>query len=111
MTMISFHDFTKTPSFNVLKMIGMKMEEYNPHIKKIATMAKRKTNIHTLYRILIEKKRGKTIALSAWENLGNKFVSSPFLGGYFTYCSIKNGGSASGQMTCTKMKEIYKLMQ
>lgn len=110
-TIISFHDFNKTPNYSELKKIGVRMQKFNPDIKKIATMIKNEDDIHSLYRLLIEKKKEEKYCVIGMGELGKQIrVVSPLLGGCITYCSINDEGSAPGQMSCRVMRKIYELI-
>jgi 3-dehydroquinate dehydratase type I len=110
-TIISFHDFIKTPTHGELNKIIKRMDVFHPHIKKIATMIQVEEDIKKLYSILIEKKDDEKFCIVGMGELGKQTrIFSPLLGGSITYCSINNEGSAPGQMSCKQMKEIYSLL-
>jgi len=110
-TIISFHDFTKTPTHKELKKIIKRMDIFHPHIKKIATLIKNKKNIQTLYSLLIGKKRNENLCVIGMGEMGRQTrILSPLLGGSHTYCTINSEGSAPGQISCLEMKKIYRLI-
>lgn len=106
-TIISFHDFIQTPSEHDLKGIIVQMKRYNPNIIKIATMIHHENDVYLLYKLLIEKKKeDKYIIIGMGDKGVSTRIISPLLGGYMTYCSIDNKGSAPGQISCKKMKKF-----
>lgn len=108
----SFHNFEKTPPFNELEKVNIRMEKYEPAIKKIATMIQNETDIKTLYGLLCNKRDKEKLCIIGMGKMGKQTrIISPLLGSYLTYCSINNEVSAPGQMNCKDMKEIYKLIQ
>lgn len=110
-TIVSFHDFKRTPSIHDLKETVLKMKQYNPYIMKIATMIKHKEDASLLYKLLLERKKGdKYIIIGMGDKGVLTRITTPLLGGYMTYCSIHNNGSAPGQISCKKMKEFYSLI-
>jgi len=109
---VSFHDFTKTPSFHELEKVIIRMQKYSPKIKKIATMIASNNDKETLFRLLINRKDTERLCVIGMGGLGKTTrILSPLLGGEMTYCTIDiKGETAPGQMSCKKMIEIYKLM-
>lgn len=111
-TMVSFHNFKLTPSEDELKNIIARMQEYSPGIKKIATLVRDETDMMTLYKILITKRMDEEMCVIGMGNMGRQTrIIAPLLGGFLTYCSINSEGSAPGQMTCSTMKNFYRLLK
>ena len=111
-TILSFHDFKKTPDMNELKKIIARMQRFKPHIKKIATMIQNENDILNLYATLIHKKKNDNYCVIGMGEVGKQTrIVAPLLGSTITYCSINSGGTAPGQLSCFTMKEIYKLIQ
>jgi len=110
---VSHHNFNKTPTFGELNILSIRMEKYNPDIKKIATFITAEENSEILYKFLTHKKGGERISVIGMGKLGKQTrILSPLLGGSFTYCSISSEKkSAPGQMTCKEMKKIYELLE
>jgi 3-dehydroquinate dehydratase-1 len=109
---VSFHDFKKALSLFELNEIKKRMEKYGPSIMKFATMVKSEIDTDILFKMLVGKKEGEKLCIIGMGKMGKRTrVLSPLLGGCLTYCNINTERStAPGQMTCTDMREIYRLL-
>ena len=112
-TLISFHDFKKTPPIAELQKIAGRMNRFHPHIKKIATMVNSKEDEKTLIQLILNKKSDENMCVIGMGALGkNTRILTPLFGSCLSYCTINtNESSAPGQMTCGEMKHIYSLLQ
>jgi len=111
-TLLSFHDFEKTPAMDSLIRIKKRMELFHPVIKKIATMITTMDDSVRMYKLLINKQENERLCIIGMGENGKqtRFIS-PLLGSEFTYCTINNESSAPGQMSCNTMLEVYRLIK
>jgi 3-dehydroquinate dehydratase type I len=110
-TIISFHDFEKTPSLGELRRICTQMDVHKCAIKKIATMVKNEADRTALYSLLTGKRKDEKLCVIGMGEMGEQTrILSPLLGGNHTYCTISSEGSAPGQLSCSEMKKIYRLL-
>jgi 3-dehydroquinate dehydratase type I len=88
------------------------MQKYNPLIKKIATMVRNDEDRRVLLQLLLNKKTKEKLCVIGMGGGGKIIrITSPLLGGEMTYCTIGiHGKTASGQISCSEMKEVYKLL-
>ncbi len=106
-TIISYHDFGKTPSREELERIVERCFESGADIAKISCMVNSATDSARLLGLL---GHGRPLIVSG---MGEKSrlvrIMAPLLGSEFTYASIETGGeTALGQMD---MLEVKKLLE
>ncbi len=109
-TIVSFHDFEKTPTMLEMKKIIKAEMNTGAEVCKLVTTAR---DITDNIECLLLTKKFSAVAKIVCFAMGEKGilsrVMSPFFGAYFTYASIKRGSeTAKGQMTIADLKEIYQ---
>jgi len=110
-TILSFHDFEKTPNINKLTSIVNHMRECNVGVLKIATMVTSDQDITNLFQILLNKKKiEKMIIVGMGEKGKLTRILGSLLGSFLTFASTEFGSSAPGQINIVEMKTIYKLL-
>jgi 3-dehydroquinate dehydratase type I len=110
--LISFHNFTETPSFDELKEIVSGQIAAGADICKIVTFATKAEDNLIVLRLIPEFPEKRIIAFA----MGAKGLSSrilcPLVGGDFTYAALERGAeSAAGQITLKEMHEIYRMVK
>jgi 3-dehydroquinate dehydratase-1 len=101
-TIISFHDFVRTPHINELLQIVMAQKELG-NIAKFAVMPQ--TMQDTLNVLEVVNQVDNTIGIAMGEMGCYTRVVAPLFGSPITYASLK-GGSAPGQLDINETKEI-----
>lgn len=110
-TILSFHNFKKTPTMKELSEIVNNMRKFKVVVIKIATMVKNDDDLGNLFRILMSKKKYEKMIVAGMGKKGRIIrIIGPFLGSFLTFASTKYGESAHGQIDIIKMKNIYKLL-
>lgn len=111
-TLMSFHDFERTPSVTELQKIISRMRRFSPGIMKIATLVRDENDEQALYTLLISRSGNEKLCVIGMGIKGRRTrMIGPLLGGCLAYCSINTEGSAPGQMTCEEMNKCYRLLQ
>ncbi|ACV24838.1 type I 3-dehydroquinate dehydratase [Methanocaldococcus fervens] len=105
---ISYHDFEKTPSKEVLDDIVKKALSIGD-IAKFATMANNKEDVLNILEV-INKYSGKIIGIGMGENGKLTRILGVYFGSILTFASYKGKSSAPGQVDIETLKEIWKLM-
>jgi 3-dehydroquinate dehydratase I len=106
---ISYHNFERTPDYNVLSEIKTQMNSFKHEIKKFALMIKTESDLYTIYKLLLNKEKNKKMIVIGMGEKGKiSRIITPFFGSYLTFASIdKKLNSASGQMTIGEMTTIF----
>jgi 3-dehydroquinate dehydratase type I len=111
-SIVSFHDFSGTPSLSELKRIFQKEINSKADVCKIVTTAKRmEDNLTVLDFTSSASASGKSkIVCFAMDELGKvSRLLSPLFGGFFTFASLEHGSeTASGQMSIQEMRAVYE---
>ncbi len=111
-SIISFHDFEKTPEITELRRILKSEIKEGADICKIVTTAQSlQDNLTLLY--FLHKEGGKArVVCFAMGTLGKPSrILSPIFGGYFTIAALERGmETAEGQMTIQELKAVYKAL-
>jgi 3-dehydroquinate dehydratase I len=110
-TVLSFHDFSGTPSLSELKEILEQEISTGADVCKIVTTAKRMEDNLTLLNFTSSASAKTRIVSFAMGELGKTSrLLSPLFGGFFTFASLKQGEeTAAGQMSIQEMKTAYEL--
>lgn len=111
---VSYHNFTKTPSTSFMIGKAMDMKKRKADIVKISVMAKSLNDtvrVITLAKILQSKKIPHIlIAMSKKGALSR--VLTPTLGGTIMFAPLtRDKSSASGQLTVKELREAWKLLK
>ena len=113
-TIVSHHDYHKTPSDATLQGIVADMEKYKPSVYKIATMCKSKVDALLLLNLLLflKSKKRRFIVLGMGKEgvitrvfgtlWGNELVFAP---------ETRAKQSAPGQLTRAQMKQIMRVLE
>jgi len=113
-SIVSYHDFSGTPSLSELKRIFQKEINSRAEVCKIVTTAKRiEDNLTVLNFTSSASASGKSkIVCFAMAELGKASrLLSPLFGGFFTFASLEHGSeTASGQMSIQEMRAGYELL-
>ncbi|MEM2972261.1 MAG: type I 3-dehydroquinate dehydratase [Candidatus Bathyarchaeia archaeon] len=111
-TILSFHNFSETPSLEELRKIVASQIGMGAGICKLVTMAKSLNDNLTFLSLAAETSRKKPIICFAMGKLGIlSRIFSPMFGGYLTYASLESGmETAPGQISIERLKEIYRLL-
>jgi 3-dehydroquinate dehydratase type I len=110
--LLSFHDFKKTPSLDVLKQIVNKELKAGADICKVVTTAQTFEDNLAVMRLFTEFPDAKMVAFA----MGNQgFISrvmAPLIGAHFTYGAVHKGvESAPGQLPVSEMLAVYEMVK
>lgn len=109
---LSWHDFTGTPTEARLRAKFREMAAIAPGIVKMVPTAWHTTdNLRVLNLIPYAQRRGREIIAFAMGEAGRPSrIASPLLGGYLAFASLAAGAeSAPGQLTVAQMNQIGKM--
>ncbi len=104
-TVLSFHDFDKTPTKKYLTQIIEDAKNLKSDYVKIATMANNKSDVARI--LSLYENNNKILAFNMGEIGKISRLSSLYLGAEFTYASLsKENSTASGQYTFNELTEL-----
>lgn len=111
-TIISFHDFNKTPNLVELRKIAASQIKAGADICKIVTKANDISDSLTCLSLVSEMRRKiRIVCFTMGEHGILSRVLSPIFGAHFTYASLESGmETAPGQISIQRLKEIYKCL-
>lgn len=111
-TIISFHDFNKTPNLAELRKIAASQIKAGADICKIVTKANDISDNLTCLSLVSETHRKTRIVCFTMGNHGIlSRILSPIFGANFTYASLESGmETAPGQISIQRLKEIYRCL-
>ncbi|MCS7114673.1 MAG: type I 3-dehydroquinate dehydratase [Nitrososphaerota archaeon] len=111
-TIISFHDFEKTPEMPKIQEIFREQIENGAEVCKIVTTAKSLGDNLVLLNFLNEVGKSARVVCFAMGPLGKiSRLLSPLFGGFFTIASLeKSLETAPGQMAIQELKEVYRAL-
>lgn len=118
-TIVSYHDFEKTPAKGrIMEILDME-KKVGADIAKVAFMAKDYGDVLRLMQILnvnVKKNDNKfgipIIAISMGKVGTISRILAPLLGSYLTYASAEKGmESAQGQLTVKELKQILGILK
>jgi 3-dehydroquinate dehydratase type I len=109
---VSFHDFTETPSPSKLSSILEREIALGADVCKIVTTAKRiQDNLALLNFAATASDKATLVCFAMGEHGKVSRLLSPLFGGYFTFASLAQGTeTAAGQMTIQEMRSAYELL-
>ena len=110
---VSWHDFSGTPSAEFLRAKLAECMADTPAIVKIVTHADAAADcLRVLELIPRAQQKGQAIAAFCMGSAGKiSRVMAPLLGSVFSYAPLEpEGASAPGQLTIHQMREIYRIM-
>ncbi len=105
--LISWHDFTKTPSNNLLKNLAKKMAKFSKNIKIVTTARSIKDTLKIL-SLYKSQKNNSLIAFAMGDYGRMSRILCVQLGSPYTYVSYGKP-VASGQFSLDEIKSIFKL--
>jgi 3-dehydroquinate dehydratase-1 len=109
--LLSFHDFQKTPPFDVLKQIVNKELKAGADICKIVTTAQTFEDNLAVMRLFSEFPKIQMVAFTMGTQGFISRVMAPLIGAHFTYGAVKKGAeSASGQLPVSDMLAVYEMV-
>ena len=109
--LLSFHDFQKTPSFDVLKQIVNKEIKAGADICKVVTTAQTFEDNLAVMRLFSEFPDVKMVAFTMGTQGFISRVMAPLIGAYFTYGAVQKGvESAPGQLPVSDMMAVYEMV-
>ena len=107
---VSFHDYTKTPTLQELNRILEREVSSGADVCKIVTTAKRIEDNLTLLQFISEAPVRKKPVCFAMGLLGKTSrLLSPVFGSFFTFACLERGAeTAPGQMTVQELRTAYE---
>lgn len=111
-TIVSFHDFHRTPSLRQLERILEQERKVGADVCKIVgTAVMVDDNLPYLNLLAGNRNLCKAVCFGMGDSGRLSRVLSPLFGGEFTYASLREGReSAPGQLTVASLRRIYDLM-
>lgn len=111
-TIISFHDFNRTPNIEEMRKIVTFQINMDADICKLITMAKSlNDNISCLSLISEAGQKFPIVCFAMGKHGVLSRILSPLFGGYLTYASLETGmETAPGQISIERLREIYKCL-
>lgn len=108
----SFHNFTCTPSRNILHQKFTQAEEYGADVAKIAVMPKNLEDVLTLFHVTLEAKNRLTIPLITMSMGGLGTVTRMFGGIFGSTVSFAVGqeSSAPGQVPIEDLNAVFHII-
>ena len=106
--LVSWHDFKKTPKFNVLEKQFSKMKKISSNVK-IVTMAKQTDDSTAVLRLYSKKGNSNLIGFSMGDAGRISRILCLYLGSPFTYVSLGKP-IAPGQFSVDEVKRMSKIM-
>lgn len=104
----SYHDFVRTPMIDFMENLHLKaMKAGADMVKIIGTATKKEDNI--VYLTYNQRHPGNVSFGMGDEGIISRIIS-PLMGASFTYASLGDLKSAPGQISVSRLKEIYRLM-
>lgn len=104
---ISYHNYTKTPTKTELQNIINSAKKHKPNYIKIVTTANNKADVSRI--LSLYEKNTKIIAFAMGEIGKISRIASLFLGSDFTYTSAEKGSeTAPGQYNYLTLSEVLK---
>jgi 3-dehydroquinate dehydratase type I len=110
---VSWHDFSGTPSAESLEAKLRECMAEGPAVVKIVTLAKTTADCLRLLELIPRaRKKGQAIVAFCMGRPGQiSRIMAPLLGSLFSYASLEaSEASAPGQLTVRQMQEIYRIM-
>ncbi|MCK5604160.1 type I 3-dehydroquinate dehydratase [Candidatus Pacearchaeota archaeon] len=111
---ISYHNFKKTPSHQMLLKKAKEMRKAGADIVKIATMANSLEDAFTIISLaqLLQEEKIPNILIAMGQKGILSRVLTPFLGGTIMFAPLtKKGVTASGQLTVGELKKAWSLIE
>ncbi|AKB30743.1 3-dehydroquinate dehydratase I [Methanosarcina siciliae C2J] len=113
-TIVSSHDFSKTPSPQEMTAILTEMFTAGADIAKLAVMPGSLEDVLNLLKVTLEfKNAGKAVCTIAMGNPGKHTrVVAPLYGSLLTYASVESDAAAApGQLPVDEVKKIMEMLK
>jgi 3-dehydroquinate dehydratase type I len=109
---ISFHDFSKTPSSDVLKEVLHSQIKAGSDICKVVTTAVHPHDNLSVLHFLEEEASKTRLVCFAMGRLGiPSRILSPLFGAEFTFASFRDASrTADGQLTIDNLRSVWQLI-
>ena len=110
---LSWHDFSGTPTEDVLQEQFHRMQAIGADIIKIVTFAESaEDNLRLLNLLAYGRRREQEMIAFCMGAFGRQSrIMAPFFGSCLTYASLEAGAeSAPGQLTASEMKQLWEIM-
>lgn len=102
---VSYHNFSATPSLAKLRSVIVQAQAKNPDMIKIATFVNQATDLQVLAKLLLDHQVPKQLIVVGMGELGKPSrVLFPYLGSFLTY-AVFNNKIASGQLSLLEMQK------
>ncbi len=109
--LLSFHDFEKTPSLEILKQTVQMELKAGADICKVVTFAQSFEDNLTVLKLITEFPGKRIVAFAMGPQGMASRVLAPLAGAYFTYGSVEKGKeSAPGQIPVVDMLSLYNIL-
>ena len=109
--LISFHDFSKTPSLDYLRKIVEKELKQGADICKVVTTAKTFDDNYKVLQLISEFRQQRIVSFAMGAEGMMSRVLAPIMGADFTYGAVEKGKeSAPGQLPVEDLQKIYSMM-
>lgn len=109
---VSYHDFSHTPTIKELEALIHQIRLLNPSIIKVATQVQSQHDQDVLIRLLTNLPQDQRYIIVGMGQLGKKIrLIAPYLGSYLTYAASPLGSIAPGQIDLKKLLDIYLQIQ
>jgi 3-dehydroquinate dehydratase type I len=109
-TIVSWHDFSSTPSAKVMKAKLSAALEYGG-IAKIVTTARKLSDNLTVLSLYSEEMKGRLIAFCMGEDGKISRILAPMLGSPLMYGCLEGAVVAPGQIPISELRGFYELLE
>ena len=107
---ISYHNFTSTPSREQLRIIVSQSFDMGAHVAKIACMCQKAEDNASLLSVYEPGKRIVSVGMGELGKISR--IAAPFLGAEFTFASATDEfATAPGQISYTKLRTIIEMLK
>lgn len=102
---VSYHNFSATPSLAKLRSVIVQAQTKKPDLIKIATFVNQTTDLQVLAKLLLDHQIPKQLIVVGMGELGKPSrVLFPYLGSFLTY-AVFNNKITSGQLSLSEMQK------
>jgi 3-dehydroquinate dehydratase-1 len=107
---ISYHNFTSTPTRDQLKIIANQSFDMGAHVAKIACMVQKPEDNAALLSVYESGKRIVSVGMGEMGKISR--IAAPFMGAEFTFASATDEfATAPGQISYTKLRTVIELLK
>jgi 3-dehydroquinate dehydratase type I len=109
---LSFHDFTKTPSLHELEALKIHMKCYPVDIMKFAVFINQNEDRTTIFKLLLNKYIDEKMIMIGMGDQGKIIrIIAHLLDSYLTFASTFFSQSAAGQIDISELQQLYTLIE